>query len=180
MKQTNGIVNPSGTIISNNAEVDRILGLGKRTKEEAKRATAAQDKEAEDLVTAPTPTCKRRSTRRASPPNKRLCVSSALVNFEDEDTSPILLSARTPMAKSSATVPASVLQAPSEELSGVSLSLTEVCATISKQIYDATSMESCNLSGSNNHAEVLYKKKDFPDHGFLNLSDEIALLMEIF
>jgi hypothetical protein len=56
MNQTNGIVTPSGTIISN-AEVDRTLGLGKRMKEEV---TVAEDKEAEHLVTTPNPNCKRR------------------------------------------------------------------------------------------------------------------------
>jgi hypothetical protein len=94
-------------------------------------------------------------------PNKRLHVSSALVDFEDEDIAPIVLNKA--MAKSSDVVPASVLQAPDKDLTGVSLPLTEVCATLSHQIYEATSMESFNLSNSSHQAELLY----FHDHGFL-------------
>jgi HEAT repeat protein len=158
MNQTNGIVTPSGTIISN-AEVERILGLGKRMKEEV---AAAADKEAEDLVTTlnPSPNRKRRSvtpvmaTTRSVKPNKRLRVSSALIDFEDEDIAPILLNKA--MAKSSDVVPASVLQATNKDLTGVSLSLTEVCATLSHQIYEATSMESFYLSDSSHQAELLY------------------------
>jgi hypothetical protein len=106
MHQTNGVVTPSETIIAN-AKVDRILGLGKRLKEEV---TAAEDKV---LFTTLSPTRKHKCvtpvaaitrrvtiTRRVNPtnrsvtpaitrratiitkrvhPNKYLRVSSALV-----------------------------------------------------------------------------------------------------
>jgi hypothetical protein len=168
MNQINSIVTPSGTVISN-TEIDRILGLGKRMKAEV---AAAADKEAEDLVTTltPSPTRKRgyvtpvMATMRTSVnPNKCLRGSSAAqVDFEDEPITPLLLNKA--MAKSSDGVPASVLhQAPNKDLTGVSLSLTEVCATISHQIYKATCMESFHLSDSSHQAEVLY----FHDHGFL-------------
>jgi hypothetical protein len=52
---------------------------------------------------------------------------------------------------------------PSKDLTGVDPALTDVCATISKQIYDATSKDSFNLSDVHHQAEVLY----FHDHGLV-------------
>jgi hypothetical protein len=55
------------------------------------------------------------------------------------------------------------VQKPSKELTGVDPSLTDVCATISHQIYDAKSIDYFSLSDADHQAEVLY----FHDHGIL-------------
>jgi hypothetical protein len=55
------------------------------------------------------------------------------------------------------------VQKPSKELTGVDPSLTDVCATISHQIYSATSKDSFALSDADHQAEVLH----FHDHGIL-------------
>jgi hypothetical protein len=52
---------------------------------------------------------------------------------------------------------------PSKELTGVDPSLTDVCATISHQIYNATSKDYFSLSDADHQADVLH----FHDHGLL-------------